>query len=322
MMTATTPPTGALLADWSLHGSQIKPDALRALMTKHGFDPSVVPDIDQTRAIKRVAGSWRVTKDGYASQIVKSASTADEVVISVRHAEEGVRQANARHVCELAWDAVNNQWMPWACAPEHRAAVTKLIAKCDQERMHLDCDFIRPVLIQAPLKGMGSVSFIRRSGGAQVIAAEHADEVGRICDLICDIGGDGCYMGAARVNLDDQRTASTVHRSVKQGLAEQVNEIRKDLAKWRERGTRLQTGAIGSRLVQFRELKETAAMYSRALQIAVDDLNADIDAATEDARNLLDIAMGKAPAPDADADAQQQAPDAPAPESAPEAAAG
>ena len=293
-MTATLP-TGAYLVDWVLNGSQITPDDLRIAMAAHGFDASVVPNINQTTAVKRIARSWRITSSGYASAVVKAAETADELVISVRHKQEGQRQADALHVVELVWDKVNSQWMPWTCAPEHAAAVRQLIAKCDRERTHLDCDWIRPTLIQAPLKKMGSVSFIRRTGGAQLVAAVHAPEVRRICALVNSIGD--CFMGMGKQDLADADTARTVQRSVEQGLAERINSARGQLQEWRERGTRLQTGAIGARLGEYKAIKAQADLYARSLQITMDDLVADIDAATAEARTLLDIAMGRHPDP-------------------------
>ena len=49
---------GACLVDWELYGSKQTPAALRLALQAHGFDPSVVPDLDQTARVRSAGKRW------------------------------------------------------------------------------------------------------------------------------------------------------------------------------------------------------------------------------------------------------------------------
>ena len=288
---------GAFIVDWDLRGSRLTPDEIRQVLQAHNFDASVVPDIDQPKAVFDAARGWEKRRAGYSARVVSGGPKEDTTVIGVRKDQPGQKRNDAMQFTTITFDNRTNSWEPVTYTGEHLPALREVIAACDRERRYLDCDFIRPVLIQAKLKTMGSVSLIRRSGGAQVVAAAHADELNRLADMICNLGD--CYMGVVSADLSKYRTVTAVKRCVQEGLMGEITKAREELRMWRERGTRIPRVSIGKRIERFKSLKAEITMYADCLQLRVDDLHKDLAEADADAKDLLAVALGEKPAQEA-----------------------
>lgn len=289
---------GAVLVDWELYGSRITPDALRAALANNGYDPSIVPDIDQNREVRRVAHSW---KQGRGSERYSSRVLFDdpsELIISVRVDTKAGRRNDQLQFATVLWDKVTKSWgLTTFDKPgeqgKHMPAVSAMKAKCDIARLHHDHQFIRPVLIQAPLRSMGAIPFIRRSGGAMIVPSQNIKELKRLQCFVNSIGDS--YMGVVKADVTDSGTVKAMHRSVNDSLASEIASVRKDLTEWRARAERLPTGSIGERLSRFAEIRDKAQLYADALGMVTKGLLVDIGDAEEEARLLLRVAMGVEP---------------------------
>jgi hypothetical protein len=324
---------GACLVDWELYGTRITPDALRATLVAHGYDPAVVPDIPQDQRVRSAGARWtqgRGNADRYRAEVTED---DDSIYVQVlRRADAGTvgtagKAARRKFtpVASLVWTktqpatvidpAVPGQWATdvWFAAaqasgnaatvmgapspstdPLVRAALDACRKACDTSRLHHDHEFIRPVCIVAPLKAMGAVPFIRRSGGCMVVPMQHIDDLRQLQGLVASLGDS--YMGVVRADVTDTGTVQAMQRSVRDSLTTDVQSVRDDLQAWRARGKRIPTGALGDRLNKFGEIRDRAQLYADALGMVVADLLTDIDDAQADARDLLDIAMGRKPA--------------------------
>ena len=302
---------GAALVDWELYGTKITPTDLRATLVRHGFDPSVVPDIDQTARVKSAGGKWTQGRGGADRFRTEVTEDDDNVFIQIlRRGDDGTLGKGAARrkytqVASLVWDKVNDQWMSddyptgwrFTLSDEQANAVRDAVDSCrnvcDSARLNLDHEFIRPVLIQAPLVSLGAVPFIRRKGGAMVIPIQNWDEVKRLQGLVGDLGDS--FMGVVRADVSDPGTIRAVTRSVQDSLVADIHHVQMELQEWKERGTRLRASAIGDRLTQFQEIRDRAALYADSLGMVITDLTDTISQSEDFARKLLDVAMGDLP---------------------------
>jgi len=288
---------GAVLIDWELYGTKCTPNALRAALVAHGFDPSVVPDIDQNREVRKIAHSWKQGRgtERYSSRVLFD--DADELTISVRVDTKAGARIDQLQFATVMWDKTTLSWGPTtygAIDPTpHVSAVADMKDKCDIARLNHDHEFIRPVLIVGPLKTLGAVPFIRRSGGAQVVPAQSLPELRRLQGFVNSIGDS--YMGIVKCDITDAGTRTAVERSVRSTLTEEIANIRNELQDWRDRGQRLPTGSIGTRLNKFAEIRDKARLFADSLGMVVTDFLTEISDAEADARLLLNVAMGVSP---------------------------
>lgn len=313
---------GACLVDWELYGTRIKPDDLRAALTAHGYDPAVVPDIDQDQRVRSAGAKFtqgRGNADRYRAEV-----TEDDICIYVqilRRGNEGTVGGKAARrkfvaVASLVWDKDSQAWSAdlfWQDGQRVqqptddgvRAAVTACRKACDTARLHHDHEFIRPVLIQQTLKALGAVPFIRRSGGCMVVPMQNWNKVQQLAGLVNSIGDS--YLGIVKADVSDKGTVAAMQRSVADTLTSEIASVRTDLAEWRERGKRLPTGAIGDRMSQFQSIRDRAQLYADALGMAMKDLLTDVADAEADARDLLAVALGRKPATQPEPEAQATA---------------
>jgi len=323
---------GACLVDWELYSTRTTPAALRGALQAHGFDPSVVPDIDEDQRVRSAGAKWtqgRGNADRYRAEVTEDDEAVYVQILrrgdagTVGNAGKAARR-KFTPVVSLVWEktqpatvidpAVPGQWgadvwfsaqpaggaamttqgtAPAGVDPLVAAAVASCRAACDNARLHHDHDFIRPVLIQTPLRALGAVPFIRRSGGCMVVPMQHLEELKRLQGLVGSLGDS--YLGIVRADVTDQGTVQAMQRSVRDSLTTDVRKVRDDLQAWRDRGSRISTAAVGDRLSSFAEMRDRAQLYADALGMVVADLLTDISDAEADARDLLDVAMGRKP---------------------------
>jgi hypothetical protein len=299
---------GACLVDWELYGTRITPDDLRAALSAHGYDPSIVPDIDQDQRVRSAGAKFtqgRGGADRYRAEV-----TEDDLCVYVqilRRGDEGTVGGKAARrkfvaVASLVWDKDAQGWSPdlfWQngqrvqqpADDSVRAAVNACRKQCDTARLHHDHEFIRPVLIQRPLRTMAAVPFIRRSGGCMVVPMQHWNDVQQLAGLVNSIGDS--YLGVVKADITDKGTVKAMQRSVADTLTGEIAAVRSDLDEWRQRGKRLKSGAIGERMSQFQSIRDRAQLYADALGMAMKDLLSDVADAEADARDLLAMALGR-----------------------------
>jgi hypothetical protein len=318
---------GAALVDWELYGTRMTPDDLRTTLQAHGYDPTIVPDIDQDQRIRSAGARWtqgRGNADRYRAEV-----TEDDEAIYVqvlRRGDQGTVSSASRAarrkfvpVASLVWDKVGQVWdgdLYWQDGQRVqvpaddgvRAAVNACRKACDVARLHHDHEFIRPVLIQAPLRSMGAVPFIRRSGGCVVVPMQFWDDLKQLQGFVGALGDS--YLGVVRADVTDQGTVQAMQRSVRDTLTAEIGKVRDDLHTWRQRGKRISTAALGDRLAAFDDLRSRAQLYAEALGMAQADLLADVADAEADARDLLDVALGRKPKADPAPAATDDAPQA------------
>jgi hypothetical protein len=311
---------GAALVDWELYGTRITPASLRAAMVAHGYDPALIPDIDQDQRVRSAGAKWtqgRGNADRYRAEVTEDDDAIYVQILrrgdsgTVGSAGKAARRKFAP-VASLVWTktlpalpaspAVPGSWAPdvwWhqgqqVQAPVDdgvRAAVNACRKACDNARLHHDHELIRPVCVQAPLRSMGAVPFIRRSGGAMVVPMQNWNDLKRLQSFVGSIGDS--YMGVVRADVSDKGTVQAMQRSVRDSLTTDVRKVRDDLQAWRDRGNRISSAAVGDRLKTFAAIRDRAQLYADSLGMVVADLLADIDGAEGDARDLLDVAMGR-----------------------------
>lgn len=304
--------TGAAIVEWKLHGTRHTPDELRAKLALHGFDSGIVPNIDQTVQVKSAGAKWTQGKgnaDRYRSEI--GGTDADNIFIGVlKRRSDGTNRKAYDQVATLVWSKHSDSWenttvnlvdhngaqLPHAQHALHCNAAAACKKWVDNFRLYHDHSFIRPVLIQAPLKAMGAIKFCHgSSGGAQIVPITQWDNLQRLRGFVRSLGDS--TMAAIKVDASDPATMADMVESVRDHLSGNITRVRGEIAEWRDKSKRLNSGSIGARMGEFKDLRAQAAMYAQCLQLRVDDLLAELTEAEGEAKTLLDRAMGREPAP-------------------------
>jgi hypothetical protein len=288
---------GALVS-WDLEGTKVTPTRLREILADDGFSLAV-EDIEPVSAVRRAVRSFskgRGNDDRYrtdvAAETVGVSGKTETIRVGIlrlrRDAAAG--EVGWEQVDAATFDASTATWTELPTTPEGVA----FVELADERRTYLDADYVRPEIIQASLDQMACVP-LRRNGGFYYVPSIFLDDLSRLGSVVAKIGSSKLLVIHA---MDTAESRATLGGEVRSHIADGLAGFRTRLDAWKASTRKVRDDAATSALLAFRELREQSAMYVDALGVTLDDLVAEIDDATEEARILFERGAGSAVASD------------------------
>lgn len=284
-------PTAGSIVTWTLSETKITPDAMRALLAAEGEDPNIVPTIDPVAAIKRATREWRPTSAGdkgrYRAEV--AVDEVNRLVLNVLRRDVLSEKAEWYAIGSVEWSAKNGFGRATGIGTHATIYIQKgeqfmaaVVEQAETYCLYLDHTWIRPGYIQKRLAEMAPAKV--RDRGALYIPPQFSDDLDRLARVIGKIGESSLDIFDI---VPSPRSVASTSNAVRTSLAERINEMKAQIAEWKGRARRTREDAIGNVITEFKDLRDRAQLYADALSMQVDDLQAEIDEATKDARALL-----------------------------------
>jgi hypothetical protein len=292
---------GAIVT-WDLQGTRITPADLRAVLAAEGLtaEAAAVPDLDPRNAVKRAAREWaqgRGNAARYRAEVVREDAGSVQVGI-LRH--ERVSQDEVRwvQVDTLTCDLSTGAWTAAVGLPEG----ADLIALATERATYLDHSYVRPELLQRKMDAWKAFP-LRRQGGAYFIPAAFDGELQALQRVVGKLGDSAlsCYHLAPTT-----QTTQAVHEGAREHAGATIRTLRAKITGWQERAGTVRSDAVAHMLEELRTLRGDVQFYSDSLQVAMDDMLADLDAAVADARALSAAEFSENPGEEVKADREQR----------------
>ena len=276
---------------WSLTDTRIAPSKLRAIFASEGKDPALVPDIDQSAAIRRAVREWSVGR-GKADRF--RAEVASEVAGSMTIGILRREQVNATEVgwvqvdsCEF--DATSGLWTAIGSRPESVA----FAGYADEIRTTLDHQWIRPNVLQKGLAEAQSVC-LRDRGGVYFVPAAFEPELLRLGRIVSAIGK--CHLDIVHAQATPASRQS-IAGGASATMRDEIGALVERIKGWNESARRVSESSAATVLGELAELKMRADLYADALNVSLDDISDAIAEAKVEAERIISGGVAAAPAP-------------------------
>lgn len=276
---------------WSLTDTRITPDRLRSVLAAEGDDPGRVPDIEQMGAIRRATRGWaqgRGNATRYRAEVAQESGHTMTVGI-LRREQVTASEVRWVQVDQLVFDGAAGVWS----APGSTSEAAAFRAEADEQRTHLDHDWIRPNILLRGLTAAQSVC-LRDRGGVYYVPAQKEAELARLARIVGKIGR--CHIDIVHAAATPESRASISAGSTA-ALRGELDGLIERIAGWTGSARKVREDAGDNLLSDLADLQAKAALYADALQISLDDLGAAIEGARAEARRILDVRPAGGPAP-------------------------
>lgn len=272
---------GAIIT-WDLQGTRITPSDLRAVLAAEGLtaEAAAVPDIDLRNAAKRAAREWsqgRGNAARYRAEVVREDGGSVQVGI-LRH--ERVSQDEVRwvQVDTLTLDLATGTWT----AANGLAEGADLIALATERATYLDHSYVRPELLQRKMTAWRAFP-LRRQGGAYFVAGAYDAELQALQRVVSKLGDSVLSMFHL---AQSAQTTSALEQGAREHAGTTLRTLREKLQGWQDRAGAVRSDAVAGMLEELRTLRGDVQFYADSLQVALDDVMADLDSAVQDAQAL------------------------------------
>ena len=276
---------------WELDNSRITPDALRQILDDEGFTPkSPVPDIDPASAIRRACSEWsmgRGNQKRYKAEITHEANGFITVGLLTRERVDAKEvEWTQRGIAEF--DTASGTWTVVAVDNDsnektHTEAMASFRDLTSTYLTFLDHRWIRPNLLTPTMEAVRAVN-MRRGSGFYFAPKQHMAELRRLRRVIRRIGN--CDLRLAVVG-NDEDTVSSVTSATSDEMVSTINDIQEQLRGWADSDRAVRTDSQANALTALAELIKTADVYEAALDVRLDTLRSDIQAARRKALAII-----------------------------------
>jgi hypothetical protein len=298
----------ASLVWWEFNGTSITPADLRTRVAAAGLDPASVKDIDPTDAVRRAVREFRVHE---GKRVTMEAAIAFEndthIVVNLLTLTQQARERVAKlPTDEMIWDKVAGTWHTTGLT----ADAATLRANAAELATYLDGNSVRDLLVVPSLERARSFTLRR---GMHVVPHVSSGPVVEAQRALA--GLDTFRVQVAQVQAG-QGWEQPLAEASRAELRNDLDELRVQIEGWRDMAKRVRSDTQEHVLARFSTIAQRAALYREALQVAVEDIEADV---AEMQALAEDIIAGK----DAEADSRtttRKAEQAAAPAATPQAA--
>jgi hypothetical protein len=298
----------ASLVWWEFNGTAITPADLRVRVEAAGLDPVSVKDIDPTDAVRRAVREFKVHE---GKRVTMEAAIAHEddsfIVVNLLTLTQQARERVAKlPTDELVWDKTARAWHTTGLTQE----AATLRANAGELATYLDGNAVRDLLVQPALERANSFTLRR---GMHVVP--HATSQPVVNAQRALAGLDSFRVQVAQVQAG-QGWEQPLAEASRAELRNDLQELQVQIEGWRDMAKRVRSDTQEHVLARFSSIAQRAALYREALQVAVEDIEADV---AEMQALAEDIIAGK----DAEADSRtttRKAEQAAAPAATPQAA--
>jgi hypothetical protein len=282
---------------WDLSKATITPGDLRMVYAAEGADPSVIPEIDPISAIRTTARGWtqgRGNADRYRAEVV-----AEEEIPGLRTVTVGILKRVRVGRGEVRWEQVESATFSemtaaWAVHTGTPDLMGLFVRDADIARTHYDDAWIRPNVIQNTLKDLKSF-LLKKGGGIYWTPESGAEVLDRLQRIVGKIGSS-----SLTVLTPDGTSAATkaqIGQGARNALLEDMTEVREKIAGWSDRSRKCPDSYVETLIAEAGDLTDRAELYAASLEIAVDEILADIASMRDNARALLELPEEKVSTP-------------------------
>ena len=259
----------ASLVWWEFNGTAITPADLRTRVTAAGLDPATVKDIEPTDAVRQAVREFRKNE---GKRTVLEAAIAHEndthIVVNLLKLTQQARERVAKlPIDELVWDKVAKAWHTTGMTPD--AAV--LIANADLLMVYLDGNAVRDLLVQPALDKSSSFALRR---GMYVVPHATAEPVVKAKAALA--GLETFRVNVAQVQAGQGWEAPLADAS-RTELRNDLQELQTQIEGWKSMAKRVRSDTQETVLARFSAIAQRAALYREALQVTVEDIEAEVE---------------------------------------------
>jgi hypothetical protein len=258
----------ASLVWWEFSGTAITPADLRARVAASGGDPDTVKDIDATDAVRQAVREFRVHQ---GKRVTMEAAIAHEddsfIVVNLLTLTQQARERVAKlPTDELVWDKVARAWHTTGLT--HEAATLR--ANAGELATYLDGNAVRDLLVVPALERARSFTLRR---GMHVVP--HVT-----CGPVQDAQRALAGLDTFRVHVAQVQPAqgweAPLAEASRTELRNDLQELQAQIEGWRDMAKRVRSDTQEHVLARFASIAQRAALYREALQVAVEDIEADV----------------------------------------------
>jgi len=258
----------ASLVWWEFSGTAITPAELRTRVAAAGGNPATVKDIDPTDAVRRAVREFRVHE---GKRVTMEAAIAHEndthVVVNLLTLTQQARERVAKlPTDELVWDKVAATWHTTGLTQE----AATLRANAAELMAYLDGNSVRDLLVVPALERARSFTLRR---GMHVVPHVSCGPVVEAQRALA--GLDSFRVQVAQVQAG-QGWEQPLAEASRTELRNDLDELRVQIEGWRDMAKRVRTDTQEHVLARFSTIAQRAALYREALQVAVEDIEADV----------------------------------------------
>ncbi len=279
---------------WDLSNTSITPVEMQAILDKEniGID---VPKIEPKSAIKRAARTWSQGRGNglkFRADLVKTDDAGKMKVCILQRGVDGQGSGTRAKWNTVETAVYDLSAKTWDVSSDDKTQ-TDFIAKsfvslADQYLTHLDHNWIRPNLIQKRLEEIKGFS-LKASSGLWYTTQDRLSDLAALQRVVSSIGNSTLHV--IHVNGTDS-SRSAIESGARGSLQGGLSELEEKLADWTKSSRKIRTDAIETTLNGFQNLIDRADLYSDALKVRMDDLQGQIKAARNRAKEIINGNLG------------------------------
>lgn len=283
----TLSPTG-MFVWWDLDGSKVTPDDLRQILADENFTPaSEVPDIEPAGGIRRACTEWSQGR-GKARRYKAEVTYVDDKVVTVgllTRQRVGKREVEWVQVGIAEYDLLAGDW---TLVTERNDTQDEDALRAWQEvaidRMtYLDHRWIRPNVLTHAMHEAQATN-LRKGAAFYFTPRQHMDAMRALRRIVRRLGNSNLRIAVVGNDAD---TVESVAEASRDSLMGHLEDVRADIKAWTESDRKVRSDSQRNALESLADLIKTAETYEAALNIKMDDLRSDIEAARRKALQII-----------------------------------
>lgn len=270
----------ASLVWWDFHGTQITPDDLRARVSIAGRDPSTVPNIDPTDAVRTATREYRKHE---GKRVVMEAAIAFEdkthIIVNLLTYTQQARDRVAKlPTDEMVWDKASQSWHSLGLTSE----AAELRADASRLMTFMDGNAVRDYLVAPAMVDARSFTLKR---GMHVVPHQTSAPVAAVAKALEGLETFKLRVAAVQPGQGWDAPLGDASRAE---LRNDLEELHQQIEGWKNMAKRVRSDTQEHVLARFQQIAERASLYREALSVSMEDIEAEIDAMRSLAEQVIE----------------------------------
>jgi hypothetical protein len=277
---------------WEYHGTQLTPDQLRDIVGKAGGDPSRIPDIDPTKALRQAVKDWN--KQEVRTDIslglnhtlrtkVNSRIASEEgsdIYIGILHAaRKGKRETGDEQRELLQYCTGTHTWIQPGTS-KFAESLRKLIHK---RQHYYDGSTIVGNVVMPAIQSCKAAFHIKK--GWWFLPSEHAEEIAKVQQALEKVETFEFSCGGIPAGLGFERS---IQRGARANLATEIEGIEKLVDGWMDMSRVVRSDTRQSVMERFESINQRITLYTASLEVSLADMQEKAAELRERAQELID----------------------------------
>lgn len=278
--------TGCKIVDFSLSGLAT-PDELRQKALDLNLNLQW-RDIDPVKAIRRYAKKvFQLDGDSFEGRVAYE--DENTIVVGILQLESKGKKIQRKQRASIVYD--KSDWSEDLVADncdKTRVAAQKFSAYLNEKMFFLDHHAVRPMLVRQLLGEIGAIRLVPGKASSFVVPNEEMPRVEKLIGEFACATLKNSKLFKIDVNMEDGSTAGDIKSSVKNGLAQSLQEIEDSLVEMASSEKKIRPSTISKRQLALAKFENRVERYERALQMKCDDLKSQISFIKAQASEMID----------------------------------